>query len=109
MSPTAPNGSEPQPTIEIFVASTGGAAADGETLKKIDKATLQVVQTHITNIVTGFVLPAPPPKSEGMHVDSVELEIGFELEAGVGHVWRLLLVDGKGTASIKAKVAWKRA
>ena len=69
---------------------------------------LRKVQATIVQVIAGFAPPEEPVTRKGLGIDEVAIELGFQLEAAPGKIWRITLVDAKATASISATVTWRR-
>jgi hypothetical protein len=100
-----------QPRVELFISPQHqvSAAAGGLGDGKLSHEQISAIQTTVNQVIIGFVPPAPAKSQEGgFSLREFELEVGFSLEAGTGHILKLFL-DGKAGASITAKAVWKVA
>jgi hypothetical protein len=96
--------------VEIHTQpSRVGAAAGRQPESKLSDEQIVAIQATVNGLISGFKPPATET-TEGttMALDSIEVELGFKLEAGMGGLLKLMFVDAKGEASITAKATWRR-
>ena len=97
-----------KPHVDIYIGSSRmGAAAGGSGETKLSSDQIAAIQATISELISGFHPPEVPKNENRIGLESLEVELGFKIEAGSGPLLKLLL-DGKGEASIRAKVVWSR-
>lgn len=68
---------------------------------------ITAIQNAVKSLVSGFEPPVQKSEEGVMNLDSLEIEIGLKIEAGIGKALKLIF-DAGVNASIIAKVKWSR-
>ena len=105
-----PNVGATVPQVEIHVvpraisAAAGGGGGGGS---RLSPQQINAIQQTVIGLVAGFRPPVATEGGDGLSIKSLELELGFKVEAGVGSILNLFL-DAKAESNIVARVVWSR-
>ena len=97
----------PVPQVEIHVARDRLSAAAGGTDTHLSPEQIAAIQQTVTNLINGFHPPAAQAEDTRFKLDSMEVDLGFTVEASAGLTLKLVL-NAKAQASINVKVVWSR-
>jgi hypothetical protein len=103
-----PNVGATVPQVEIHVVPRAiSAAAGGGGGSRLSQQQINAIQQTVIGLVAGFRPPVATEGGDGLSIKSLELELGFKVEAGVGSILNLFL-DAKAESNIVARVVWSR-
>jgi hypothetical protein len=97
----------PVPPVEIHIAANRLSAAAGEKDTRLTPEQVTAIQQTVTSLIDGFHPPAAQPEDSSFLLDSLEVDLGFTVEASAGITLKLVL-NAKAQASINVKVVWSR-
>ena len=97
----------PSPLVEIYVGPSGVSAAAGASDTRLSPEQIAAVQQTVTTLVNGFRPPETHADNDKIALNSLEVNLGFTLQAGSGPALKLFL-DASAQASIQVKVVWSR-
>lgn len=95
------------PTIEIHFASSEISAAAGETNTRLSPEQIAAIQQTVSALASDFHPPVSKIEDDHFRMESLEMGLGFTIEAGTGPALKLIL-DASTKASIDVKVTWSR-
>jgi hypothetical protein len=97
----------PGSLVEIYVGSGGISAAAGATDTRLSPEQIAAIQQTVTTLINGFRPPEAHADDDKIFLNSLEVHLGFTLQAGSGPALKLFL-DASAQASILVKVVWSR-